>query len=91
MFSIAETVPPISKDVMKDEPLFLVFDAAMMLVSIGLVTILHPCIFFPYLGVKKSKKNQGKVYEDFRMSSDFALVGHTPQYSSQQYSPQHYP
>ncbi|KAM0562942.1 hypothetical protein ACHAPJ_001783 [Fusarium lateritium] len=90
-YRIAETVPPISKDVMKNEPLFLVFDAAMMLVSIGLVTILHPCIFFPYLGVKKSKKNQGKVYEDFRMSSDSALVGHTPQYSSQQYSPQHYP
>ncbi|KAM0343932.1 hypothetical protein ACHAPU_007986 [Fusarium lateritium] len=72
---IAETIPAIQIDVLRNEPLFLVFDAAAMLVSIGAVTVLHPCYFFPYLGLKKSAKNQGKVYQDFRMQSNSALAG----------------
>ncbi|KAF5670895.1 phospholipid-translocating ATPase [Fusarium heterosporum] len=75
VYRIAETIPEIQIDVLRNEPLFLVFDAAAMLVSIGAVTLLHPCYFFPYLGVKKSQKNQGKIYQDFRMQSNSALVG----------------
>lgn len=41
----------------------------MMLVSIAAVTVLHPCYFFPYLGLKKNKKNQGKAYERFQMEN----------------------
>lgn len=80
--SIAETIPAIAKDVLRNEPLFIVFDATAMLISIGVVTILHPCYFFPYLGLSKSKKSQGKVYEGIRMESNSALIGrqqHQPQ------------
>ncbi|KAF4446137.1 hypothetical protein F53441_10200 [Fusarium austroafricanum] len=90
-YRIAETIPSIAIKVMRNEPLFLVFDAAMMLISIGLVTILHPTIFFPYLGLRKSKKKQGKVYEDYRMESSSALVGQPQQPGHQQppgYNPQ---
>jgi hypothetical protein len=52
-------------------------DAAMMLVSIAAVTVLHPCYFFPYLGLKKNKKNQGKAYERFQMEN--SALGGQPQ------------
>ncbi|KAH7197872.1 RTA1 like protein-domain-containing protein [Fusarium flagelliforme] len=78
-YRIAETIPALAKDVLRNEPLFLVFDAAAMLISIGVITVLHPCYFFPYLGLKKSKKSQGKVYETFRMENNAAMMGPQPQ------------
>ncbi|KAK2676356.1 RTA-like protein [Fusarium oxysporum f. sp. vasinfectum] len=73
-YRIAETVPDIGVDVLRNETLFIVFDATMMLISIGAVTILHPCFFFPYLGLRKKQKNQSKVYEGYRMESSSALT-----------------
>jgi hypothetical protein len=84
IYRIAETIPDIARDVLQNEPLFIVFDATAMLISIGLITILHPCYFFPYLGLSKSKKSQGKMYEGIRMESNSALVGR----QQQQHQPQ---
>ncbi|KAM0223812.1 hypothetical protein ACHAPA_002401 [Fusarium lateritium] len=77
VYRITETIPEIQKEVLRNEPLFLVMDAAMMLVSIAAVTILHPCYCFPYLGLKKNKKNQGKAYERFQMEN--SALGEQPQ------------
>ncbi|KAM5341331.1 hypothetical protein ACJ41O_014362 [Fusarium nematophilum] len=68
IYRIAETIPDISQDVMRNETLFLVFDGAMILLSIAAVTILHPCIFFPYLGLKKSVRQQAHVESRYEMS-----------------------
>ena len=43
-------------DLMQNEPLFLVFDGAMILISIACLTIFHPNSFFPFLSKKKDKK-----------------------------------
>ncbi|KAF4991522.1 hypothetical protein FGRMN_7766 [Fusarium graminum] len=75
IYRIPEMIPETQRDVMKNEPLFLVFDATAMLVAIGAVTLLHPCYFFPYLGLKKSQKSQVQVYQDFGMQSSSALIG----------------
>ncbi|RGP63016.1 hypothetical protein FLONG3_10061 [Fusarium longipes] len=84
IYRIAETIPDIARDVLQNEPLFLVFDAALMLISIGAITIFHPCFFFPYLGLSKIKKSQGKMYEGIRMESNSALIGGHQQQPQQQ-------
>ncbi|KAM0328873.1 hypothetical protein ACHAQA_005289 [Verticillium albo-atrum] len=58
-YRIAEGVPAIARDVMRNEPLFLAMDGAMILISIGAVTILHPYNFFPFLGFKTPKQKKG--------------------------------
>lgn len=39
-------------DLMKDEITFLIFDGAMVLLSVALVTIIHPANFFPQISKK---------------------------------------
>ena len=54
---------------MRNEALFLALDGAMMVVSIGLVTVFHPFMFFPFLkeakkASKKEKKSKGRGRSD---------------------------
>jgi hypothetical protein len=51
--SIAETIPEISRDVMSNEPLFLILDGTMILIAVACVTGLHPARTFPFLVVKE--------------------------------------
>lgn len=67
LHSIAEQIPSISIDVLRNEPLFLVFDGAMLLVSIALISFLHPYNFFPYLGVKTKARKQFEQNGGFPM------------------------
>lgn len=48
-------------DLMQNETLFLIFDGAMILISIGTLTIFHPNHFFPFLSKKADKKVSGGV------------------------------
>ncbi|KAF4457105.1 hypothetical protein F53441_893 [Fusarium austroafricanum] len=48
IYRIFETVPATSAKLMRNEPLFYVFDGAMVLLSVGIVTILHPYKMFPF-------------------------------------------
>lgn len=48
-------------DLMQNETLFLIFDGAMILISIGTLTIFHPNYFFPFLSKKADKKVSGGV------------------------------
>ncbi|KAM0430156.1 hypothetical protein ACHAPT_006164 [Fusarium lateritium] len=66
-YRIAETIPEISHDVMRNEALFLVLDGGMVLIAIAAVTILHPCVFFPFLGVKTRDRKEGQVEEAYAM------------------------
>ncbi|KAH7311524.1 RTA1 like protein-domain-containing protein [Stachybotrys elegans] len=52
IYRIAETIPEISLEVMRNEPLFLVFDGAMIFIAVLTVTVLHPQRCFPFLGLK---------------------------------------
>jgi hypothetical protein len=52
-YRIAETIPEISRDVMSNEPLFLILDGAMILIAVIAVTVLHPAYTFPFLIVKE--------------------------------------
>ncbi|KAF4452870.1 phospholipid-translocating ATPase [Fusarium albosuccineum] len=66
-YRIAETIPSLSHDVMRNETLFLVLDGGMVLLAIGAVTILHPCVFFPFLGVKTKDRKEGEAGETYAM------------------------
>lgn len=52
---------------MRNEALFLVLDGGMILIAIGGVTILHPCNFFPFLGVKTRDRKDAQVDEAHAM------------------------
>ncbi|MBE3041379.1 RTA1 domain-containing protein [Candidatus Bathyarchaeota archaeon] len=41
---------------MQDETVFLIFDGAMILISISCLTIIHPQFFFPFLSKGVDKK-----------------------------------
>ena len=41
---------------MQDETLFLIFDGAMILLSISCLTVFHPQFFFPFLSKGADKK-----------------------------------
>ncbi|KAK2034163.1 RTA1 like protein [Colletotrichum zoysiae] len=70
-YRIAENIPAITMDVLRNEPLFLGLDSAMMLIAIGTITAFHPYKYFPFLkeskNVKKRDKEQG-VYQMQSMS-----------------------
>jgi hypothetical protein len=52
-YRIAETIPDISRDVMSNEPLFLILDGAMILIAVICVTGFHPARTFPFLVIKE--------------------------------------
>ncbi|KAI9163619.1 Efflux pump himE [Paramyrothecium foliicola] len=56
IYRIVETIPAISADILRNEPLFLVFDGAMIFVAILTITIVHPKQCFPFLAVKKKER-----------------------------------
>ncbi|KAJ4135302.1 hypothetical protein NW768_004927 [Fusarium equiseti] len=58
VYRIFETVPATSGKVMRNEPLFYVFDGAMILLAVGLVTIFHPYKMFPFLSQKGKQAQQ---------------------------------
>ncbi|KAL0938224.1 RTA1 like protein [Colletotrichum truncatum] len=66
-YRIAENIPAISVKVLRNEPLFLVLDGAMILIAIGTVSIFHPWIFFPFLKESKYLKDRRKSQQDYRM------------------------
>ncbi|GKT49822.1 uncharacterized protein ColSpa_10003 [Colletotrichum spaethianum] len=66
-YRIAENIPAITLEVLRNEPLFLGLDSTMMLVAIGTVTIFHPYIYFPFLKESKHMKKRSKNHGDYRM------------------------
>ncbi|KAK1638666.1 RTA1 like protein [Colletotrichum phormii] len=57
-YRITENVPAISKEIMRNEPMFLGLDGAMLLIAIGAVTLVHPGVFSPFLS-EKPQTNKG--------------------------------
>ena len=37
-------------DLMQNEATFMVLDGAMLMIACGVLTIVHPAIFFPFMG-----------------------------------------
>ncbi|KAL9950114.1 hypothetical protein D7B24_004286 [Verticillium nonalfalfae] len=68
-YRIAESIPAIAKDVMRNEAVFLVLDGAMILIAIGSVTAFHPYKFFPYLGMKTLKEKNVSTQEGYQMGN----------------------
>lgn len=66
---------------MRNEALFLALDGGMILVAISLVSFVHPCIFFPYFGIKS------KIRKEFEEMDQLPLTGpqHPPQSQGQHY------
>lgn len=52
---------------MKNEPLFLSLDGAMILIAIGAVTFFHPFAFFPFLGVKDNERKHAIQHGGYQM------------------------
>ncbi|KAM0322870.1 hypothetical protein ACHAQA_009211 [Verticillium albo-atrum] len=71
-YRITEQIPSISGKIMRNEPLFLGLDGAMILIAIGLVSVVHPCVFFPFLGGKVKPKK-------YQQSGGFQMLPVTPQ------------
>ncbi|KAJ3550019.1 hypothetical protein NM208_g198 [Fusarium decemcellulare] len=57
IYRIPEMATGWGSDLMKDELTFLIFDAAMILLAVGFITLFHPANFFPQLG----KKGRGQI------------------------------
>ncbi|EXK40910.1 hypothetical protein FOMG_07639 [Fusarium oxysporum f. sp. melonis 26406] len=57
-YRIFETLPATSEKVIRNETLFYVFDGALILFAIGLVTIFHPYKMFPSLSQKDKQEQQ---------------------------------
>ncbi|KAH7116597.1 hypothetical protein B0J13DRAFT_653072, partial [Dactylonectria estremocensis] len=66
-YRIAKNIPAISLNVLRNEPLFLGLDSAMILIAIGTVTIFHPYLYFPFLKESKHLKKRSKHQGDDRM------------------------
>ncbi|TQN74155.1 Sphingoid long-chain base transporter RSB1 [Colletotrichum shisoi] len=66
-YRIAENIPAISLDILRNEPLFLGLDSAMIMIAVGAVTVFHPFIFFPFLKESKHMKKRSKHQGDYRM------------------------
>lgn len=64
---IAENIPAISLNILRNEPLFLGLDSAMIMIAVGAVTVFHPFIFFPFLKDSKHMKKRSKQHGDYRM------------------------
>ncbi|CCF38957.1 RTA1 like protein [Colletotrichum higginsianum] len=66
-YRIAENIPAISLNILRNEPLFLGLDSAMIMIAVGAVTVFHPFIFFPFLKESKHMKKRSKQHGDYRM------------------------
>ncbi|GKT54247.1 RTA1 like protein [Colletotrichum tofieldiae] len=66
-YRIAENIPAITLNVLRNEPLFLGLDGAMILIAIGAVTVFHPYLYFPFLKESKHLKKRSKHQGDYRM------------------------
>ncbi|KAK6207720.1 RTA1 like protein [Colletotrichum tabaci] len=66
-YRIAENIPAISLNILRNEPLFLGLDSAMIMIAVGAVTVFHPFIFFPFLKESKHMKKRTKQNGDYRM------------------------
>ncbi|KAH8170414.1 RTA1 like protein [Sarocladium implicatum] len=78
IYRIFETLPSTARDVNAIEPLFLVLDGGMILLSVGLVTFIHPWNFFPYLGISR------KIRKDNEANDSIPLNDTQPEPQSQQ-------
>lgn len=43
---------------MQNETTFLILDGGMVLISVLLLTVFHPCYYFPFLSKKKNMKRE---------------------------------
>lgn len=62
---------------MRDETTFLVLDGLMVLAATVILTIIHPCYFFPFLATRGSDRMRGKdgdMFDRAARSSDVPLV-----------------
>ncbi|WYZ44482.1 hypothetical protein EsH8_VII_000918 [Colletotrichum jinshuiense] len=66
-YRIAENIPTLTLEVLRNEPLFLGLDGAMVLIAIGTVTIFHPYRYFPFLKESQYLKKRSKQQGDYRM------------------------
>lgn len=68
---VADSIPEMAmgwgSTLMQNEATFMSLDGAMLIIACGLLTILHPAIFFPYMG--KTHKNESERVEDMEMDS----------------------
>ncbi|CRK15821.1 hypothetical protein BN1708_011564 [Verticillium longisporum] len=92
-YRITEQIPSISFKVLRNEPLFLGLDGAMILLSIGLVSFVHPYKFFPILGASKEQKIYQQSGGFQMMPTQQENAGFMPPqvYRQQQYKQQEYP
>ncbi|KAJ0140459.1 Sphingoid long-chain base transporter RSB1, partial [Colletotrichum tanaceti] len=65
-YRIAENIPAVSLDILRNEPLFLGLDGAMIMIAVGAVSVFHPFIFFPFLRESKHMKKRSKQHGDYR-------------------------
>ncbi|KAK1989148.1 RTA1 like protein [Colletotrichum cereale] len=68
-YRIAENIPAITMDVLRNEPLFLGLDSTVLLIAIGTITIFHPYLYFPFLKASKNLKRKSKQHGDYQMHS----------------------
>ncbi|KDN70285.1 putative RTA1 like protein [Colletotrichum sublineola] len=66
-YRIAENVPALTLDMLRNEPLFLGLDSTMLLIAIGTITIFHPYLYFPFLKESKRLEKRAKHQGDYRM------------------------
>jgi hypothetical protein len=57
---------------MKNEATFLIFDGALLLIACGVLTVIHPAIFFKYMS--KNTDDATKQGGDMEMSSSHGLT-----------------
>ncbi|KAK1994065.1 RTA1 like protein [Colletotrichum falcatum] len=68
-YRIAENIPAITMDVLRNEPMFLGLDSTMMLIAVGTVTVFHPYLYFPFLKESKHLEKRSKQQGDYQMHS----------------------
>jgi hypothetical protein len=60
---VADSIPEMAmgwgSTLMQNEATFMSLDGAMLIVACGLLTILHPAVFFPYMGKTHKNENEG--------------------------------
>lgn len=76
--SIPEMAAGWGSSIMRNEATFMIFDGAMILVAVLLLTIVHPLWFFPFL----SKKPPGFIGEK-KPTNDSSTDPDTRQYEMQ--------
>ncbi|KAH6975099.1 RTA1 like protein-domain-containing protein [Ilyonectria sp. MPI-CAGE-AT-0026] len=53
IYRVPEMASGWGRSLMKDELAFLILDGAMILISVVLLSVIHPCVFFPLVGNEK--------------------------------------